>query len=468
MSEQPAERLPVRNRLLYASGSISGTAISRSFSLWLLFFYAPGDDADIPRRAGTIAVGAVLTAVGLIEALDDPLIGYLSDRTRTRLGRRIPYVLAATPLLVLAFVLLWTPPVAGESVQNLVYLFIVLWFYHLFSTLSGGPLESLLPEIAPRDDDRLYIVIWQVGLGVIGAAIGLIGASLLKDAYGFRTMAIVIALIAISSRYIALAGAWRPAMQTVRRGAAATEAHMESLWEAVRTCMRNDQFAVFLPSFILYNLGVMMITGALPFLMESVIERGREGSADITILGLTFDPVTTMLAVAIVVVVALLPAMLIVVRRLGKRRVYSLGMLLGAVVFPLMFLIGLVPGVPVMAQALVLAALIGMPLAPVQTFPNALIADITDYDELQTGMRREATYYATQAMFEKVAGAFAPLLLAILLAVGSSVDNPLGIRLVGPVAGAATLVGYLVFRRYWLPDSVNAESVRDAVRRRGG
>ena len=83
-------------------------------------------------------------------------------------------------------------------------------------------------------------------------------------------------------------------------------------------------------------------------------------------------------------------------------------------------------------------------------------------------MRREATYYATQAMFEKVAGAFAPLLLAILLAVGSSVDNPLGIRLVGPVAGAATLVGYLVFRRYWLPDSVNAESVRDAVRRRGG
>ncbi len=80
-------------------------------------------------------------------------------------------------------------------------------------------------------------------------------------------------------------------------------------------------------------------------------------------------------------------------------------------------------------------------------------------------MRREATYYATQAMFEKLASALAPALLALLLFMGSTADNPLGVRLVGPMAGGATLVGYLVFRRYWLPDTVTEETVREAAGR---
>ena len=462
MTATPAPRLPARNRLLYASGSISGNAISRSMDLWLLFFYAPPADADIGRRAGTVAVGFVLAGVRLLEALDDPLIGYLSDRTRTRLGRRIPYVLAATPLLSLAFVLLWTPPEAGESVRNVLYLFVVLWCFHLFSTLSGGPLESLLPEIAPRHDDRLSIVTWQVALGVVGAVVGLVGAAVLKETVGFRGMAIAIGVIALVSRFVALGGAWGPAMATVRRGTRETREHMDSFWEALRTCLRNDQFVAFLPSFMLYNMGVLMITGALPFLAEAVLERGEEGSADIALplVGLAIEPVIAMLAAAIAVVVLLLPFMLRSARRLGKRHVYSLGMLAAVIVFPLLFFVGLVPGVPAAAQALVFAALVGLPLAPVQTFPNALIADITDYDALRTGMRREATYYATQAMFEKLASAFAPALLALLLVLGSTAENPLGIRLVGPVAGAATLAGYLVFRRYWLPDAVTVETVR--------
>ena len=199
------------------------------------------------------------------------------------------------------------------------------------------------------------------------------------------------------------------------------EEHIESFWAAIVTSLRNDQFVVFLLSFILYNMGVQMITAALP-------------------------------------------SMITYARRLGKRWVYAGVMLATAIVFPLLFFIGLIPGPPI-AQALVFAALVGLPLAPVQTFPNALIADITDYDALQTGMRREATYYATQAMFEKVASALAPALLALLLFMGSTVDNPLGVRLVGPVAGAATLVGYLMFRGYWLPDTVTEETVREAAGR---
>ena len=463
MNEQ-GERLPLRNRLLYASGSISGTVITRSMDLFFLFFYAPPADAEIAQRVPIVLAGIVISGARLLEALDDPLIGFLSDRTRSRWGRRIPYVVAATPFLSLFFVLLWMPPDAHESLANAIYLFVVLWCFHLFSTLSGGPFESLLPEIAPRADDRLYIVSWQVALGVVGAIFGLIVASVLKNLFGFQTMAIVLGGIALGSRYLALAGAWRPAMRTARERP--EQQHMESFWTAIATTLRNDQFVVFLPSFIFYSMGVQMITGVLPFLAIAVLEGGIKGSADIEIPGIAvaIPPVEAMLGVAILTVICTLPFMVRYARRFGKRWVYARGMLVAAIVFPLLFFVGFLPG-PAIVQALVFAALFGAPLTAVQTFPNALIADITDYDELQTGMRREATYYATQAMFEKVASALAPALLALLLFMGSTADNPLGVRLVGPVAGAATLVGYLVFRRYWLPDTVTEETVREAAGR---
>jgi Na+/melibiose symporter-like transporter len=87
------------------------------------------------------------------------------------------------------------------------------------------------------------------------------------------------------------------------------------------------------------------------------------------------------------------------------------------------------------------------------------MADIIDYDELRTGMRREAMYYGTQATLEKMASALFPVILALLLTLGGTADNPLGIRLVGPVAGVSVLLAFLTFRRYSLPDTVTAETV---------
>ena len=98
-------------------------------------------------------------------------------------------------------------------------------------------------------------------------------------------------------------------------------------------------------------------------------------------------------------------------------------------------------------------------MAAVFTFPNAITADIIDYDELRTGQRREAIYYGTQATLEKIASALFPLILALLLMLGSTADDPLGIRLVGPVAGFLALVGFLAFRGYRLPDTVSADTV---------
>ena len=129
--------------------------------------------------------------------------------------------------------------------------------------------------------------------------------------------------------------------------------------------------------------------------------------------------------------------------------------LLAAVaLFPLLAFAGFLPGIPVEAQLVAGMVIVGLPIAGNYLFPAPLTADIIDYDELRTGLRREATYFGAQNFVEKTTSALAPLVLGILLTLGRTNEDHLGIQLAGPVAAGIVLLGYLAFRRYDLPDDV--------------
>ena len=462
-----AQEIPLFNRLVYAFGSFGGNVISRSKDLWLIYFYAPPADADIQKRVPIMVLGALFTAARLIDALDDPIIGWWSDRTRSRWGRRIPFVVLATPFYGVFFVLLWMPPIAGESVANALYFFVMLEAFHLFSTLSGGPFESLLPEIAVTSKGRVSIVTWQVFFGTLGAAVALVGSGIIRDAFGFQAMAISMAVMGMAARYIALSGAWRHVRLDV-------EPARVNPVEAIRSTFTNNQFLFFLPTFILFNMAISMMTAALPFWSGAVlmgdlpsdIAKVETGSpATLQLFRLEFGVaegtvVALLTAAAIIVVLLCLPLVYRMSLRRGKAWVYSTAMLIGGVYLPFIAFMGFLPGIDKLLQAVFFVALMGLPMAAVFTFPNAIMADIIDYDELKTGMRREAVYYGSQATLEKIASALFPLILASLLVLGSTTANPLGVRLVGPVAGLSALLGFLAFRGYTLPDSVTADTVK--------
>ena len=98
-------------------------------------------------------------------------------------------------------------------------------------------------------------------------------------------------------------------------------------------------------------------------------------------------------------------------------------------------------------------------MAGVNLMPRAITADIADYDELITGMRREGMFFATQNLFEKLGSSFSVILLALVLLLGETSDDPLGIRMVGPVAGVFAFCGFWLFRGYRLPSTVTTETV---------
>ncbi len=98
-------------------------------------------------------------------------------------------------------------------------------------------------------------------------------------------------------------------------------------------------------------------------------------------------------------------------------------------------MVGLVSENGLLAQGIILSFIAGLPMAAVFMLPKAITADIADYDALLTSERREAMFYSTQNFFEKVTFALPPLLLSLVLLLGDSAENLLGIRFAPLLAG---------------------------------
>src|SRR5204862_6857782 len=133
----------------------------------------------------------------VVSAFDFLVVGYFSDRTRSRWGRRIPYIVTGAPLASVFAVLVFVAPPDAGTAATAVYFFVALELMFLFTALGNGPYDALLPELAQTSDERVRLQTYKVYLGVAGTGLGLLGSDLLVHAFGFRVMAVVIAAVAL-------------------------------------------------------------------------------------------------------------------------------------------------------------------------------------------------------------------------------------------------------------------------------
>lgn len=436
--------LSLPRRLLFASGSFGANVTFQTLATWLLFFYAPsGSDRETLVPIG--AVGVILLLGRIIEAFDDPLIGYWSDTFRSRWGRRLPFILCGSPVVALTFFVLWVPPVGHESVWNALWLFVILEAFFFANTIVGGPYEALLPEVARSSQERVTLSALKVYFGAAGAGTVFLAGGVLVSRAGFGTMGAVMAVLVLVSRLAPVAALWG-------RPPAGEAAARPGFVYALRETLRNDQFVAYMPAFVLFTAAQTMLTQLFPYFVDVVL---RDVAIDLPFTALrledTGEKVSFVTALFFVPLLASVALMSRVARAKGKRWTYGASMLATGLGFPLMFFVGFIPGVPNLIETLFLLGL-AAPMAALFVLPNALLADITDYDERRTGMRREAIYYGTQATLQKAGlGLAAAVFGGLLDLFGKTAEDPLGIRLVGPMAGALTLAGWYVFhRRYRL------------------
>jgi len=442
MDDRPLSR---RTKALFASSSIGSEALVQSRSTWLLYYYAPPADAHMRSLLPIGVAGVILFIDGLTGAFYNPIVGHWTDRTRSRLGRRLPWILVFTPPWALFALLVFTPPQnAGTAVIG-AYLFLTLELYALFSTLSGGPFQALLPELARTSAERLSLVGYRVYAGAIGGAAGLVLSGLLVDSVGFRWMAFAMAALALICRYLGTYGAWHRASRT----AAPTSIPFR---RAVSTTFRNAQFLVFVPSVVLFQVGVQMILGVLPYYVKAVLHAKHTGTW-----------VSILTGISIVSMLATVQLSARLARRTSKQHAYRVAMLGAAAVFPLLALAGVGTRIPAWAQVALVMAIAGPPLSGVYLFPDALTADIIDDEHARTGMKREAMYYGAGSFVQQAGSSLGPFLLAGLLILGDTRSDQAGLRLVGPAAGLLVLLAYWVFRRYDLPDEIATAPVTTTI-----
>jgi len=436
--------IPLRTKLLYGTSRVGSEALGKSSGLWLLYYYAPPSDAHLPTLLPSLAVGALLTAAGLVAALDDVIIGFFSDRTRSRFGRRIPYIVLGAPLWSVFFVLLFLPPPDAGNATTAVYLLLVFEAFSFFGSMVVSPYEALLPELAATSGERVGLEAIKVYLGVAGTAIGLVVSTVLVHQLGFRAMAISIAALALVCQYVAIAGVWnRARLSNIPAGI--------GFREALGTTFRNRAFRVLLPTVVLFALAFQLLQTDIPFYVHAIV--GKHSWLSSTLL----------LSVAIAAALIGVPLFARLAERTSKRRAYRLSMLAAAITFPLLGVAGLLPGIPATVQLLVVAALVGAPVGAHFLFPVPLTADVIDDDSTRTEERREATYLGASSFVERTAIAVAPLIVVLLRLLGDTRGHTVGVRLVGPLAGLILLAAYLLFRAYDLPDEVPTHVRPEAI-----
>lgn len=426
--------LPPGSQLTYAGGAFGFNVFHQTISLWLVYFYAPPPESGRETIVPIAIFGALLAAGEVIEAFDDPVIGHWSDRTRSRWGRRLPFILGGLPFLVGAFILLFTPLPPGF--WPAVAAFVVIQLYHLAGTIVHQPYEAVLAEMARSSEERVRVSSWKVAFGILGAAVGLVGSGLLIGALGFPGMAMVLGLLGGASVAISAAG--------VRR-LPQTPPHNRplSLPESLRLTATNHQYLVFVVSEVLFFAGLDMLTALIPYLVTVV-------------LGLPESQTVWFTAVFIVVALVSLPAVNWLAARRGKAFTYRLAMTVLAVALPGLFFVGAIPGIDRMLQSVAYIGALGVPMSVLFALPNPMVANIVDYDETRTGLRREGAYYGVEEFVMSLGLALATLVFSSVLGTfGFSAGEPLGIRLIGPVAGLAVAAGLLVFARWYrLPEQI--------------
>jgi glycoside/pentoside/hexuronide:cation symporter, GPH family len=426
-------KLPFWRIALYSSASAGLNILAITVSTWLLYFYSPPPDSGRPTYMPAVTMGALLLVATFWDAAIDPFIGHWSDTLRSKWGRRRPFLIFAAPFVLLGAILLWTPPSQTNYVLNAVYFMVIILIYHTSYSLVGIPYDASMPEMAPETHARLGLSYWKGFFGIVGVLVGSLVAAPLFESIGAVAMGAVVGGVGAVTIYTALLGLRetdRPLGKPL------------PVLEGIKATFQNKQFLILFFSTLAVHIAYQMVLANFPYFVTLVL-RQSEGDVGIyqgvLILFIAFTgPVWTRLN-----------------RKYSQRSLLNASILLLGIIFTLGFAIGAGDGSAAPVLAYSFCALVGTALGGYLILIYAMMGNVVDYDELITHARREAIYYGTFSFAIGLGTSVGTLILPLLLEnFGYTQANPLGVRLAFPVMAVFVFLGYLIFRKYRIGDTI--------------
>ena len=391
-------------KIIYGAGDSGFSLTSTALALLYLDFLVSVVGLD-PRLAGiSIGLGRIW------DAFNDLVIGTLSDRTRSRWGRRRPYLLFGALPFGVAFILMWVVPAMPSQTALLIYYTAMYILFDTFFTLVNVPYIALTPELAPGYDERTslhsYRMAFSIGFGLLGAVAPLaivdaiagagVGGPALHSAY--MVMATLLGLASVLPVWLVFA--------VVRERPEFQDQPTPGLVDSFRMAASNKAFLIVAGVYLLTWMPIDLIQFVLVFLIRDYFR--LDGGARDLIFLLLFG-----------VGVLALPLWVWISHRLDKPRAYQLGMAFLAVV--LLALSFMPPGRANLV--FLLAALAGIGVSAAHAIPLAILPDVIDWDELRRAQRQEAAYYSVITLIQKLVGAVTITLTGTLLSASGYVAN---------------------------------------------
>ncbi len=369
------EHLPVRKKLLFSTGDLS-----TSIPLVIVMFFQLYFLTDVAGLRPDLAGWAVI-AGRVWDAINDPLFGLISDRIRTRWGRRRVLLLFGAIPLGLSFMLMWIVPGMGQVGLAIYYAVVFILFDTIFTMVHVG-YNALTPELTSDYDERSSLN----GYRMVFSISGTLGAIILATVLGwyitdprllYGLIGLILGLISMIPPLIVFS-------VTQERPAAELPAPLP-VKQALTETLSNRPFWLVMGLYLLSWTTASILAAVLVYFANYYLRVPEQ--ANYFVLAAQGSAIL------------FIPLIVWAARRLDKRRAFLLGSASWIVV--LLLLASLRSNQVTLAYFL--AALSGAGIATAYVIPWAMVPDIVEYDQARTGQRREGSYYAFASFFQKMA-----------------------------------------------------------------
>ena len=444
------DHIALRKKIAYSAPAFALAVVGIPVYVYIPKFYTDVVGINIA------ALGTLLFSVRIFDAITDPAIGTISDRTRTRHGRRRPYIAIGSLFVVLSMLLLFNPPQASPNFETW-WFGICIYALFLFWTIVTVPFESLGPEITFDYHERTSLFGMRDGFLIAGTLVAASSPALVQwafnltpDADGERTK-----FFLISALYAPLLiGACWWCVLAIKETEPETVSKPTSIWMGLSFVLRNRPFLILIISYTIASIGSNLPATLILYYVEYVLQSPL---ADAFLL------------LYFITGIIFLPGWVWLSRRIGKKMAWLISMMINTGAFTGVFFLG--AGDADIYGLLVFISGIGF--GATLALPSAIQADVIDYDELLSGQRREGQYIGLWSIAKKFAAAIgvgAGLSILGLAGYTPNVDQTEQVRLTlrilyALVPSICNILAFIIVLAYPISSRVHAQ-IRNAITER--
>lgn len=408
------EKLSVRTKLGFGVADLGGNLFFTAMGFWSMNYLT--DTVGIPAALAGMAV----MVAKMWDAVTDPMMGYISDRTRTRMGRRRPYLILGAVPLMLASWLFFTAPPPGSPALLTAWAVAALCLLNTAYTVVNIPYGSLTPELTKDYNERTSLNGYRFSFAVVGT---ILGAALVLPIVGlFPDRRAGFSAVGLSFGLVMAASALVTGFSVRERPHDGDRP--EGFFRTYGVVFANRPYLFLLFAYAFNLAGLTFLQGILVYYMKYIYH----------------DEALTTTAMVLLLVVAMvcIPVSVLVSKRIGKKKTYLICFSILVAVCMSIFLFGHTLG-PGFTLAMMAVGGVGIGFGYVPPF--AMLPDAIEVEARRTGKRREGAYYGIWTFMAKMGQSGATALLGFALAVARYMPDAeqgpsaiLAIRLlVGPI-----------------------------------